>query len=105
MYEDVAEQLADLGDRRAVGNVIHHAHEGEIPNEALAALEKAWRENGWWAEVQEGLETLRRGPNRPGRRGCGHRPSLPPRGTRRGAEPPGGASADREDPLNPTTGP
>jgi|GEM_PF-3699377 len=61
MYEDVAEQLADLGDRRAVGNVIHHAHEGEIPKEALAALEKAWRGNGWWAEVREGLETLRRG--------------------------------------------
>ncbi len=57
----IASQLAELGDRRAVGHAVQMIRDREIRPAGVDALREAWTANGWWKEVDDALTALRRG--------------------------------------------
>jgi hypothetical protein len=53
--------LTTLGDRRAVGTAVLLIHKGKLSGSALEAIRETYSEKGWWEEVKNALDALRRG--------------------------------------------
>jgi hypothetical protein len=57
----LARMLVELDDRRAVGSTIAAIHRETMSDEVQEAVADAFRANGWWKEVEDGLRALKRG--------------------------------------------